>query len=1796
MKDFIIGITLIVMLFFMPWASVLGIDTTWVYRYNGSIDGDDKAYEIILDSAENVYVTGYSVGGSATKDIVTIKYNSDGSLGWINRYNGPLNYDDQGAAIAINDSGNVFVTGYGNTSFGDYLTIKYDVNGDTVWVKSYEGPGTYVDCAVDMVIDNEGNVIVTGYSYGIGTGSDFCTVKYDHNGDTIWTTRYNNEDENDTDDAYALTIDDLNNIYVTGCSNGGSTGLDFVTIKYDSNGDTVWVRRYDGSGGDDEPYGIKVDGLYNVYVTGESMTEDNDYDYLTIKYNANGDQQWVRNYNNDDADSSDRAQTMAVDNSGNVYVCGDSYGEAGDLDIAIVKYDSVGDTIWIKRFPASGSYDYSNDIVVDDHENIYFTGRSGNDIIIIKYDSSGSVVWSKTYDGPDGLVDWGRSIALGEQGNVYITGWSESSITDYDYITIKYNQSCIESVNPSSNALNVPANSDITVTFDTDMDPSTINDTTFIIHARSTGYHSGIISYDVPSRSATYDPDVKFAVGEVVSVTLTDNIESDLGVPLPQGIVWQFTIEVIGGSGTFTRDPYYSNYTDDGNGKPVYAADFDNDGNQDIIVGNAASSSSAITPLISIYLNPNGDGNLIFDSSYEAYDAPRSIVTADFNNDGAIDIANGSDKQAVSIFINRGDGTFDPYVNYTAGTLGESVPNKLAAADFNADGCIDLVSANFFSHNISLFLGNCGGTLSPQSIIASGSDFNHICAADFDNDNDIDIATTSYHDHIVTILFNNGDGVYGADSTYSIGDTGVYLFAANLNADNLMDLGVSKYFSDSILVMINNGDGYFVPDSAYPVGLHPRSGYFGDLNNNGAIDIISGDQIWGQISLLFNNGDGTYGNITTYGVGENVVSVFTADLDNDGDLEIITGNLTIDNDDISVFRNVDKPDIVSVMPEQNELNVSTTSNISVTFNTEMDPASINDTTFVINASQTGLHSGIISYDAPSHTATFDPNDDLAVGEVVTVTLTGNIKSDQDIALSVAYAWQFTVEALGGTGHYVLDSIYQIGGELNQALAADFDGDDYLDIIVMTTHDTGMYIMHNLGNGDFAAPNFIRFGEYDTTTYGVCVADYNSDGYLDVATSKQTEDSIMIIYNDGTGNFNSYDYYAVIPDPQYSSSADINGDGYFDIITPSHTTDSISVLINDGLGTFLPYSSYPVNGEGPLVVAVCDYDNDYDMDIATVEHAGDTGTVLLNNGNGTFIMGFGLSTGLLPVGIVGADLNNNGFIDLAIANGTSDSVYILLNDGGANFTVNSIYGVGNRPNYIISGDLNCDGFMDLSTIDLFSRNLSILLNYGDGTFAPNITFSTDTLSPQPHFAADLDNDGDLDIVLAASGNICIFMNQGEIQVTNTDDLGPGSLRWAIESANTDPQPNDIVFAVSGTIKFDSELPTFTDDNTRILGSTAPGGEYSVVFDGSSKAVSGSGLTIQSSNNYIEGLTITGFSDNGIEVTGVSSTGNTLTNNLIYGNGLLGINLGDDSVTANDPGDSDSGPNDLLNFPEVDSVYMNPDSTFSVYGTAADSAIIEFFVAHPAGDTAHPAGDTAYPADPTGYGEAYSYIGSDTCDENGDFDYLIPNTISQLSVITATATDTFGNTSEFCENFTLIPGPLIIVGYSSPNVIDLFVTDPEGFYICKDSATLSPATYTDSITDSVHIPNPKTGEYTIIVFADEGASRAAYSVGVRLDGTNEVILVDRNTLPPGGYDTCSYEVEEGWHYINGDANRDTTVNIFDITHIISYLYLSGSAPWPVNAADANCDLVVNIFDITYLITYLYLGGPPPCNMEE
>jgi len=314
----------------------------WVERYNGISNDDDEAYSIAVDGTGNVYVTGYSLGTWSTGvDIVTIKYNTSGILQWLKIYAGQDDSQDEGHSIKVDGAGSVYVTGIGGDA--DYVTIKYNSSGVQQWVQSYNGPGNYVDEAYSIVVDSFGNVYVTGESWG-ETYYDYATIKYNSSGIQQWVTRYNGP-SNDFDKAVSLVVDGSGNVYATGWSFGNITGWDYATVKYSSLGVQQWVQRYNGpADSTDIPHSMAIDGSANIYVTGYSRAASSSGwgDYATIRYSSSGVQQWVQRYNGP-GNGSDRAYSITLDASGNVYVTGYSTGTGTYYDYATIKYSqSVG--------------------------------------------------------------------------------------------------------------------------------------------------------------------------------------------------------------------------------------------------------------------------------------------------------------------------------------------------------------------------------------------------------------------------------------------------------------------------------------------------------------------------------------------------------------------------------------------------------------------------------------------------------------------------------------------------------------------------------------------------------------------------------------------------------------------------------------------------------------------------------------------------------------------------------------------------------------------------------------------------------------------------------------------------------------------------------------------------------------------------------------------------------------------------------------------------------------------------------------------------------------------------------------------------------------------------------------------------------------------------------------------------------------------------------------------------------------------------------------------------------------
>jgi hypothetical protein len=229
----------------------------------------------------------------------------------------------------------------------------------------------------------------------------------------------------------SVATDTSGNVYVTGTSWNGAN-YDFRTIKYDANGVRQWVATHDG-GDEDQAYAVAVDGGGNVYVTGWSVLDTPDYSlqphFQTIKYSAAGVRQWTAAYNEG---VWGQGFAMKVDASGNVYVTGEAYN--GDfIAMALLKYSPAGALQWSRRILYGFEYEESspNDMTLDAAGNIYVAGYSfrpgaadGRDYLAAKYSPAGAEIWTRVFNIA-GMRDQAVAIVADESGNAYVAGTSQ---------------------------------------------------------------------------------------------------------------------------------------------------------------------------------------------------------------------------------------------------------------------------------------------------------------------------------------------------------------------------------------------------------------------------------------------------------------------------------------------------------------------------------------------------------------------------------------------------------------------------------------------------------------------------------------------------------------------------------------------------------------------------------------------------------------------------------------------------------------------------------------------------------------------------------------------------------------------------------------------------------------------------------------------------------------------------------------------------------------------------------------------------------------------------------------------------------------------------------------------------------------------------------------------------------------------------------------------------------------------------------------------------------------------------
>jgi hypothetical protein len=392
----------------------LAVQQAWVAKYNNGPGTRSVPVAMSLDKDGNIYVAGHSTKTNAPfdYDYVIVKYNSMGIQQWVNRYGLP-DVNEQVQSMVVNTSGDVFLTGSNET-------VRYFTSGLLAWSAPYAGR--------DIGVDTNGNSYVTGFA-----PNDFSTVKLNASGSNIWLRTWDRAGL--TDWSKKITLDRFGNVFVGGmamwyCDRAGCYAEPYI-LKYNSDGTAVWTNLFEHAAYSiyTQFYGFTCDAEGSLYLALSALGFGVCCDWDAAKIGVSGEWSWFRSLTFTAGGNGVRA--MVLDTNGNAYYTGNA---------RCYKITAKGADIWNAQYPGRG-----NAIGTDAEGNAYVTGQStgigtGNDYATIKYSTNGQQLWVKRFSEAGDSDDQAQAIALGPNGEVYVTGFSNPTNGLYEITTIKYVQ------------------------------------------------------------------------------------------------------------------------------------------------------------------------------------------------------------------------------------------------------------------------------------------------------------------------------------------------------------------------------------------------------------------------------------------------------------------------------------------------------------------------------------------------------------------------------------------------------------------------------------------------------------------------------------------------------------------------------------------------------------------------------------------------------------------------------------------------------------------------------------------------------------------------------------------------------------------------------------------------------------------------------------------------------------------------------------------------------------------------------------------------------------------------------------------------------------------------------------------------------------------------------------------------------------------------------------------------------------------------------------------------------------
>ncbi|OUJ71096.1 hypothetical protein BXP70_22530 [Hymenobacter crusticola] len=1017
---------------------------------------------------------------------------------------------------------------------------------------------------------------------------------------------------------------------------------------------------------------------------------------------------------------------------------------------------------------------------------------------------------------------------------------------------------------PARNATSAPRTTNVTVSFSQALSNTAATwQALKVFSQQAGGKKAGTAS--VSGNTLVFDPSSDFRGGETVFATVTSAVQSSTGASLATGQAFQFTTATAVAAGAFGRGSDVAVGT---RPQQVALGDVDGDGDLDLLTANEGNTSYSNDGTVTVNRN-NGMGSFSGAQLIVAGANFTGVALGDADSDGDLDllVANTTSK-TVDVYLNNGTGTFSrrQQVSISDGPL------NVVLGDVDADGDLDFVTANktYTQLGVSVRLNDGTGTFGGgQEVNTAYRTPTSVALGDVDADGDLDLLTANYesYDNSVSVRVNDGKGNFTDKQQVIVGRNPYYVVVGDVDGDGDLDLltananGGSSNLNSTVSVRLNNGAGTFSGDQEVPLDYaYARALALGDVDGDGDPDLlVASENSPSNVSVRLNNGLGTFSGVQEVPVGDNPNYITVGDLDNDGDLDLVTANggssglgnttsvrlnrseasptitsiaptvapagssIVIVGVNLLTTRSVSfngttttdftltsptqlavrvpagatsGPVVVntfsgasnslpfqvgpfllvtSVAPPRNALAAPRTTNVAATFN---QPLSNNAATLgslkVFSQQAGGKKVGTAT--VSGNTLTFNPNTDFKAGETILATVTMAAQSTTSTP-ATPHVFQFTTATTPSPGTFGGGSEVTVNSGVADVTVGDIDGDGDLDLLTSGRGSPSLInVRLNDGRGNFTGTQQVSLPGYDAAL-ALALGDVDGDGDLDLLASGSA--LVSTRFNNGTGTFSTTgpDLYVSIGNGSGGRIAlgDVDGDGDLDVLTTNVGDNTlvngayqgrVNVCLNDGAGTFSRTQQVLV-GYGPQDLALGDADNDGDLDLFTPSNSVNTVSVRLNNGLGTFSGTQEVPVVQTPNHVRVGDLDGDGDLDLLATNDSyqNNTVSIRLNDGNGTFSGRLETPINLDPAGLSLGDVDGDGDLDLLTTSTNSRTVSVRLNNGSASFSGFQEVAVD-ISPyantNPIRLGDLDNDGDLDLInFSDFGNmVSVRLNQNE----------------------------------------------------------------------------------------------------------------------------------------------------------------------------------------------------------------------------------------------------------------------------------------------------------------------------------------------------------------------------------------------------------------------------------------------------